>query len=75
MTNILLDLRSVPCPINFVKTKIKLDAMLSGQVLDVLLDDGEPAVSVSQSVVEEGHTLLEKAQTEDGAWLLRIQRS
>jgi TusA-related sulfurtransferase len=37
-----LDLRGTPCPINFVKTKLKLERMAAGQVLEVWLDPGEP---------------------------------
>ncbi|KXK30659.1 MAG: hypothetical protein UZ01_01328 [Candidatus Brocadia sinica] len=36
-----IDLRGVLCPINFVKTKLKLEMMDSGQILEVILDDGE----------------------------------
>ena len=53
-----LDLRGVICPYNFVKTKLKLDTMQSGEVLAVILDDGEPVKNVPQSVENEGHTIL-----------------
>ena len=55
-----LDLRGVICPYNFVKTKLKLDAMVSGEVLAVLLDDGDPVRNVPQSVENEGHTILSR---------------
>ena len=53
-----LDLRGVICPYNFVKTKLKLDTMLPGQVLAVILDEGEPIRNVPQSVENEGHVIL-----------------
>lgn len=53
-----LDLRGVICPYNFVKTKLKLETMLVGQVLAVLLDDGDPIQNVPRSVSEDGHTIL-----------------
>ncbi|TKB53848.1 MAG: sulfurtransferase TusA family protein [Nitrospira sp.] len=53
-----LDLRGVICPYNFVKTKLKLEAMEQGQVLSVLLDDGDPIGNVPRSVSNEGHTIL-----------------
>src|SRR3989304_3201750 len=34
-----LDLRGVVCPINFVQTKLKLEEMELGQVLELILDD------------------------------------
>ncbi len=55
-----LDLRGVICPYNFVKTKLKLDDMLPGTVLAVLLDDGDPIRNVPQSVKNEGHAVLQQ---------------
>jgi TusA-related sulfurtransferase len=57
-TDIELDLRGVICPYNFVKTKLKLETMDQGQVLAVLLDDGDPIKNVPRSVENEGHTVL-----------------
>jgi len=70
-----LDLRSVACPINFVRTKIKLDAMPASSQLKVLLDDGEPIESVSTSIIQEGHAILTKEQYPDGHWVLGIQKN
>lgn len=53
-----LDLRGIICPYNFVKTKLQLDAMKAGDVLAVVLDDGEPIKNVPQSISNEGHTIL-----------------
>jgi TusA-related sulfurtransferase len=59
-----LDLRGVICPYNFVKTKLKLEAMEPGQVLAVILDDGEPIRNVPRSVKDEGHTVLSQEPLE-----------
>lgn len=53
-----LDLRGVICPYNFVKTKLKLETMDAGQVLAVLLDDGDPIRNVPRSVSDDGHEVL-----------------
>ena len=45
-------------PYNFVKTKLKLETMGSGQVLSVLLDDGDPIKNVPRSVSDDGHAVL-----------------
>ena len=52
-----LDLRGVACPMNFVKTRLKLDKMSTGELLEVLLDSGEPIESVTSSVISEGHLI------------------
>ena len=59
-----LDLRGVICPYNFVKTKLKLETMEPGQVLSVLLDEGDPIRNVPRSVENEGHTVLAQERFE-----------
>jgi tRNA 2-thiouridine synthesizing protein A len=68
-----LDLRGVICPYNFVKTKLKLEMMEAGQVLSVLLDDGDPIRNVPRSVENEGHTVLAQERLEK-AYRVLIRR-
>ena len=53
-----LDLRSVCCPLNFVKAKLAMDKIKSGDTIEFYLDDGEPIVNVSRSLKDEGHQVL-----------------
>ncbi len=68
-----LDLRGVICPYNFVKTKLKLETMKEGQILSVLLDEGEPIRNVPRSVENEGHTVLGQEPI-DRAYRVLIRR-
>lgn len=72
--NQILDLKNTPCPINFVKTKLKLEEMSKGEVLEVLLDDGEPIINVSSSVKEEGHQILKVEQIKN-YWKLIVKKA
>ncbi len=56
------DYRGVACPMNFVKTKLVLETMTTGQQLKILLDNGEPIENVPNSVALEGHKVLSKTQ-------------
>lgn len=67
-----LDLRGVACPMNFVKTRLYLDKMQSGETVTVVLDDGEPVESVFQSIKAEGHTVERHEQANDSSWTLTI---
>ncbi len=69
-----IDLRGVLCPINFVKTKLKLEKMENEQVLEVTLDDGEPMRNVPRSIKEEGHKII-KVEKLDGGYKLFIKKS
>jgi TusA-related sulfurtransferase len=52
-----LDLRGTPCPINFVRTKMKLEQMNAGDLLEVWLDAGEPIEQVPDSLRMAGYTI------------------
>ena len=67
------DFRGVMCPMNFVKTKIALTPMLSGQILEILLDDGTPIENVPGSVKNEGHTILSTEKVEN-YWKVLIKK-
>jgi len=69
-----LDLRRVVCPLNFVKTKLKLEDMQAGQILEIILDDGEPVRNVTGSEKEEGHKII-KVEKLDNAFKLLIKKA
>jgi len=69
-----IDLSKVICPMNFVKTKLKLEEMKQGQILEVILDDGEPIKNVPRAVKEEGHQIL-KAEKMGEHWRLLIKKT
>jgi TusA-related sulfurtransferase len=52
-----LDLRGTPCPINFVRTKMKLEQMAAGELLEVWLDAGEPIEQVPDSLKMAGYSI------------------
>jgi len=68
-----LDLRGVSCPVNYVKAKLALEDLEEGQVLEVILDQGEPIMSVPESIKEEGHKIL-NIEPEDHWFRLFIQK-
>lgn len=59
-----LDITDQVCPMTFVRTKLVLEAMSPGELLEVRLGDGEPLENVPRSAAEMGHEVLSK--TPDG---------
>ena len=53
-----IDLRGVSCPTNFVRAKLALEMIDSGENVKFLLDDGEAVKNVPRSLKAEGHKLL-----------------
>ncbi|TKB34066.1 MAG: sulfurtransferase TusA family protein [Nitrospira sp.] len=66
------DLRGVACPLNYVKTKLKLEMMDAGEQLEVWLDAGEPIKNVPLSLKNDGHKLLLQEPLEAEAAHYRI---
>jgi len=60
-----IDITKEICPMTYVKTKLKLETLSSGEVLEVTLRDGEPLMNLPRSVKEEGHRILEIRQKGD----------
>jgi TusA-related sulfurtransferase len=65
-----LDLRGTPCPLNFVRTKLRLEQMPPGTLLEVWLDPGEPIEQVPDSLTMEGYGI---EQIEDRVDFFAIQ--
>ena len=69
-----VDITDVNCPVTFVKTKVALEELDDGQILQVHLNDGEPVQNVPRSVKEEGHEVLKLVDNEDGTFELYIKK-
>lgn len=68
-----LDLRGTPCPINFVRTKLRLEKMAPGSLLEVWLDAGEPMEQVPDSLQMEGYG-IEQIEDRTDFFSLKIRR-
>ncbi|MCW3474636.1 sulfurtransferase TusA family protein [Limobrevibacterium gyesilva] len=65
-----LDITAEVCPMTFVKTRLALDRLASGQTLLVLLRGEEPRRNVPRTATEQGHAVL--TQETDPAGLTRL---
>jgi TusA-related sulfurtransferase len=70
-----LDLRQDVCPITYVRTKLKLESMAQGAVLEILLSPDEAVRGVPRSAQEDGHRILALERQGDGSWRLLLQNN
>ena len=70
-----LDITDVVCPITFVKTKVALEDLDDGQILELRLNDGEPVQNVPRSLKDEGHKVLTLEDNGDGTFTLWIEKA
>jgi len=69
-----IDITKEICPMTFVKTKLKLETMSAGEILEVTLREGEPLRNVPKSVEQDGHKILDLHQEGD-IYKLIIERT
>jgi TusA-related sulfurtransferase len=65
MSTIKLDITKDRCPMTFVKTKLQLEQMGKGDILEILLSAGEPLDNVPRTCTEQGFQVLETTHIKD----------
>ncbi|HYG66685.1 MAG TPA: sulfurtransferase TusA family protein [Anaeromyxobacteraceae bacterium] len=71
-----LDIRAYACPITYVKTRLALDRLGEGELLEVWLREGEPLESVPRSAEEDGHRVVavEPLAEEAGSFRVLVEK-
>ena len=69
----IIDITADICPMTFVKTKLKLETMEQGQILEVTVREGEPLINLPRSVEQEGHKVL-NINKENSFYKILIER-
>ena len=70
---VIKDFRGLACPLNFVKAKIELSKLKTGDLLEIWLDDGEPIVNVPGSLKSEGQNIISQEKT-GSYWVVVIEK-
>jgi tRNA 2-thiouridine synthesizing protein A len=69
-----LDIRQESCPMTYVRTRLKLDAMKPGEKLLVLLSGDEPRRNVPRTATTQGHVVIAQETDKTGVTRLLLQR-
>jgi len=69
-----IDITSETCPMTFVRTRLALDTLQSGEILLIRLAGADPLANVPRAAADQGHEPLDLIEQEDGTWLLVIQK-
>jgi tRNA 2-thiouridine synthesizing protein A len=69
-----VDITGEVCPMTYVRTKLGLERIAPGEVLEVLLRGEEPVKNVPRSAREEGHQVLSLEPVDGDAWRLLIRK-
>ena len=69
-----LDVTADICPMTFVRTRLQLDKMPGGAILEILYKGEEPRRNLPRSLTEQGHEVLEQTHGADGQGRLRVRK-
>jgi len=69
-----INIKGQVCPYTFVKSKLAIEDMEVGQVLEILLDYPEASRNVPRSMEEQGHKVLRVDKINDTDWVILVQK-
>ncbi len=69
-----MDITAETCPMTFVRTRLALDRLHSGQTLLVLLRGEEPAQNVPRAARQQGHEILSEETDQRGTVHLLLRK-
>lgn len=72
--NDFIDITNVVCPITFVKVKVAMEELESGEILEIRMNSGEPIQNVPRSLTEENHKILEVIKNEDETYTVFVEK-
>ena len=69
-----LNIKGVVCHYTLVKSKLAVEDIEVGQVLEVLLDYPEASESIPKAMLNYGHTVLKVEKINDTDWVILIRK-
>jgi len=61
-------------PFNYVQTRIRLEEMDMGELLEITIDDGKPIKNVPESLTDDGHDIVRTHQIGTESYRLLIRK-
>lgn len=69
-----IDIKGLVCPFTFVKSKLAIEDMEVGKVLEIILDYEEASRSIPKSMEDHGQVVLDVEKINDTDWRLLIRK-
>lgn len=73
MPHAVIDITREVCPMTWVRVKLRLEALETGDTLEVLLRGAEPLRNLPRNAADEGHLVRSLDALEDGSTRLVIE--
>lgn len=69
-----LDIKGQVCPLTFVRSKLAIEQMALGEVLEIVVDHEPAAESVPRSMRHEGQAVLAVVRSGECEWRLFVRK-
>jgi TusA-related sulfurtransferase len=69
-----INIKGLVCPYTFVKSKIAVEDLEVGQVLEILLDYEEASRSIPKSMEDHGQKVLKVEKINDTDWVIQVRK-
>lgn len=69
-----LNIKGVVCPYTLVKSKLAVEDIEVGQVVEILLDYPEASESIPKAMLNYGHSVLKVEKINDTDWVIQIRK-
>ena len=69
-----INIKGLVCPYTFVKSKLAIESMEVGQILEILLDSEEASRNIPKSMEDHGQKVLKIEKINETDWILQIKK-
>ncbi len=69
-----LDITTETCPMTYVRTRLRLDRMQSGQILEIRLQGADAVRNVPRTAIEQGHSVVSQKTDASGITVLSLRK-
>jgi len=70
-----IDVSTDTCPMTFVRTRLQLDKMAAGEILELRYRGEEPRRNLARNLDEQGHVVLQHEHAPDGSGRIIIRKA
>jgi len=69
-----LNIKGLHCPYTFVKSKLAVEDMEVGEVIEILLDSEEASRNIPKSMEDHGQRVLKVEKVSDTDWIIQVRK-
>ncbi|HDO21303.1 MAG TPA: sulfurtransferase TusA family protein [Nitrospirae bacterium] len=69
-----VDIRGLVCPYTFVRSKLAIESLELGQVLEILLDYKDATENIPKSMQDHGQKVLKVEKINDREWIIVVRK-